>query len=377
MSNEIKLNINTILDTSKNWKDVLFEGLDLNTDSHIYVNAFHSRRIMDFLKETECSKIKTSQLDLATLLVLLKWRNCKIEIPNYEKVSDSDRIHTEEVDSGKNIGGKIISLKSNQDTFNFSVTIMDEKYIDVSRSNMFCPRTYSITDYNGDFHNNWNEFNFNITENERQLLSKCFDYDGNISCTKFVQTSLAQSFFTSYYRNMKVLIDRLVAERSYLNGIRKKHISNLLKDSNKDGVEKLTESIKHDESIKEQFESVSVLCFQSKISNSPEFTFDYIDESKMSSREIVDMCDKLLKDIVDITGEFKYVCRLIELAFTKLNPYKENLKPTELSNYNRLDCKWNEQMVKVAKGRILWYELMFADYSILCRYYYKTIKIKK
>ena len=77
------------------------------------------------------------------------------------------------------------------------------------------------------------------------------------------------------------------------------------------------------------------------------------------------------------TGEYKFYCRLIELAFTKMNPYKDGLTTSDFHTYNdRFDCKWNEQTVKYPRSKIEWFELMHKDCSLVCRYYLKSIQQK-
>jgi hypothetical protein len=78
-----------------------------------------------------------------------------------------------------------------------------------------------------------------------------------------------------------------------------------------------------------------------------------------------------------MTGEYKFFCRMVDLAFTMMNPYRSDLMPQDLQTYNnRYDCKWNEQKVKLPRSKIEWFELMFKKHSLLCRYYDKSIQQK-
>jgi len=360
-----------ILDVKRSWKEVL--GIQ-NADE---INPWHTRRVNRFLDQSNPDG-KMKELDLATLLVILKSRGCVIDIPEYENTTVK-KINFNQVKVGDHTRGKIIALKSNQDTFNFSVTILDEKYIEFTEKSNGCydyaPRTYTITDYAGNFHNNWDKFVFTLTDKERAYFGNSVSADQmNIRCDKFATPQMAQTMYTEYYRNMKLLIERLVAERKYLNDTKKEYVKKLPKTEN------VCESAAPDkitvEEDKDRFESKVVKCFETKISIPTDFTFGYLD-LKRTPQEIVDECNFLMKGIIDATGEYKFLCRTIEYAFTKMNPFKEGLMPSELQTYNRLDCKWNEQKVKLPRSRIEWFELCFKDYSLLCRYYDKTIKIKK
>lgn len=363
---QTKLTMENIIDGKKPWFDVL--DCDLKDPQ-----PCHLRRVNKFISQANPENIKSKSIDLATLLIILRHRNCFIEIPEYENTKQQ-KIKTNQYDIGGDRRGRIICLKSNQHTFNFSITIENEKYIELRKNGKienFCPRTYTLTNSSGDLMDNWKNFKFEITDKEREFLSNIIEIDGSINCDRFCNLQLASSYYTEYYRLMKCLILRLVAERKYLNELRKKHLSFLPfehKDTDESNV--VMEN-------KDKYESVKELCFESKISNfDPTFEFNYIDESKLSHKDIVNLCDEYLRELLNITDEYKFMCRLIELAYTKINPYKENMNPAEFPIYNRNNCKWNEQTVKLPKGRIVWFELMFKEYSILSRYYMKSIQRK-
>ena len=358
-----------IEDCKKSWKDLLF------SDTKEKFNIFKSKRVSEYINNVYPEKSLASNMDLSTLLIILKDRNCPIELPEYNNTTvKKERSNVEKV--GNISKGKIIALKSNQSTFNFSITILDEKYREEKLNNTFefAPRSYTLTSYDGSFNDNWKNFTFNITDSERDYFKNNIGIDGEIKCTRFVNNQLAQCMYTKYYHDMKIMIERLVAERKYLNDTKRKYLPLCKRNSDSEfELDTTTTVVKED---KEQFESIKVRCFEVKLSVVPEFNFDYIDKN-MNPEEIVDICNKNLEGIVDITSEYKFLCRMIELAFTQMNSYKENLSPSDLHTYgDRYCCKWNEQKVKLPRSRIEWFELMFKDYSLLCRYFDKTIKQK-
>jgi hypothetical protein len=198
---------------------------------------------------------------------------------------------------------------------------------------------------------------------------------GDLHFERFVNPQLAQGYYAEYYRNYKVLIDRLSEEGKYLRSIKKKYLP-LCKVIKTDEFVSVDDKTKVIEESAKQFESVKILAFESKISNSPTFKFSYIDE-KDTPENIVNKCDMLLDGIIGLASEYRFICRLIELSFVNVNPkYREDMTSDEFIKYNRCDCQWNKQKVKLPKGKIYWFELMFKEYSILCRYFEKSIQKK-
>jgi len=365
------LQLNDILDCKKSWKSILYKD-----NSKENINIFKQKRIREFVDNCYGYKKLSTDMDLATLLILLKHRNCFIRIPEYDGTTVKKTVSTVEK-VGNETRGKIIALKSNQYTFNFSITILDEKYIEekLDKDIEFAPRTYTLTDYNGNLGSNWSTFTFDITDEEKEYFKKNLYLENIMVPSHFVNKQLAQCMYTDYYFNSKILVERLVAERKYLNDLKKKYLSKCKVQSTSEYI--LEKTIEIDKKDKEKFESVKVCCFEVRPQMDKfDYQFDYIDE-KQKPEKIVEQCNELLTGIIDMTSEYKFLCRMIELAFTLMNPYKPDLKPQDFHTYNnRYDCKWNEQKVKLPRSRIEWFELMFKDHSLLCRYYDKTIQQK-
>ena len=140
-----------ILDTSKSWKSILYNDNDSKS-----INIFKQKRIKEYISNCYTEKTLAKDMDLATLLILLKHRNCFIRLPEYENIKAKKDVNT--VTKVGNVSmGKIISLKSNQYTFNFSITILDEKYTEEKLEKTFdyAPRTYTLTDHTGQLGKNW------------------------------------------------------------------------------------------------------------------------------------------------------------------------------------------------------------------------------
>ena len=366
----VLLEKNDILDTKKSWKDILY------SDGDSKLNIFKQKRIKEFVDNCYTDRKLSTDMDLATLLILLKHRNCFVRIPEYKNITVKKEVST--VTKKDDITrGKIIALKSNQNTFNFSITILDEKYLEekIDGKFDFAPRTYTLTDYTGQLGKNWKTFSFEITDEERKYFHDNIGLDNIIPPSHFINPQLAQCMYTDYYFNCKIFIERLLAERKYLTELKRKYLPkcNFQKTSE---FEIIKEATITDEE-KGKYESVKVMCFEVRPQmDNLNFEFNYINE-KDKPEKIVDTCNYLLDGIIDMTGEYKFLCRMIECAFTLMNPYKEDLKPSDLQTYNnRYDCKWNEQKVKLPRSRIEWFELMSKDHSLLCRYYLKSIQQK-
>ncbi len=361
-----------ILDTKRSWKDII--GC-VNSDPKS-INIFKQKRIKEFVENCYTDKKLSTDMDLATLLILLKHRNCSVTIPYYENLGVKKE-KSNVIKIGNKTKGKIIGLKSNQNTFNFSVTIADEKYIEqkLSKDFAFAPRTYTLTDYDGKLGDNWKTFNFDMTDEEKEYFSKNIGVDNFYVSTHFVNPQLAQCMYTDYYFNCKIFIERLSAERKYITNIKKEYLPKCKVQSNSE-FEYVIESTISDEE-KGKFESVKVLCFETRPQmDNLDFDFNYINV-KRKPEEIVAECNFLLEGYNDVISEYRFLCRMIECAFTLMNPYKEDLKPTDFQTYNnRYECKWNEQKVKLPRSKIEWFELMFKNHSLLCRYHYKSIQQK-
>ena len=365
-----QLKYQDILDGSKSYREIL--GIDKSKKEFL---PYHTKRFVDFVREGHPDKLTSKNIDLSTLLMILRYRNCEISIPYYKSTTVAKR-DKNVIITGTERKGKILALKSNKDTFKFSVMIADESYGEKKLDKTiteFCPRTYSITNDDGDFHTNWSMFEFDISNKEKDYFSDILD-GSKIVCKSFVNSQMAQAFYSEYYRILKTLDDRLDKERSYIREIKYEFINQCKVLSNDEFTNADTSKTVIKESA-EQFQSVKVLCFETKISNLPEeYNFSYIKTKGRKPEDIVAECDDLLEGLLGTKGEIRFLYRLIECAFTKVNPYKEDMESKDFQKYNRCDCKWNEQKVRLPRGRIDWFELMFKEYSILVRYYYKSIK---
>ncbi len=375
-----QINADKILDGSVSWLDIVDTGKTVADGVQTAdVDPFHIDRIQNFVNYDHPDGLKASSLDLSTLLILLKYRKCKITIPSYKCVTNS-KIKDTQVQVGFERTGQIVDLVSNQNTFHFSVRILNESWVEEKKNRAFefCPRSYTITDTDGNLSHNWDKFDFAITDKERDYFKNCMDENGKLNCPRFVNHQLAHAFYTPYYRDIKLLVERLVAERKYLTDLRKKYIPLIPKtESFVFEEDKKTQDDVQTEKTIDNYVSRKVLCFESKVVPKKEhnLVFNYINE-KLSPKEIVVLCDSYLKGLIGVTGEYKFLCRLIELAFTKMNPYREDLTPKDLQTYNRTDCKWIPHTVKFPRSRTEWYNLEFQDYDIFCRYYMKSIKEK-
>jgi hypothetical protein len=156
-----------------------------------------------------------TDLDLAALLYALVDRGAVVILPKYK--SRTPATHTEGVHvvDPENRYGKIMGLVSNQSTFNFSVRILDAKVI--TTDSVGKPRTYNITDENGDWYEGWEKLNFLPTaaENDFMTTNELFAEQAHIAFKNFVAPGRWTSFFGQYYLMAKTMEARLVEENAY------------------------------------------------------------------------------------------------------------------------------------------------------------------
>lgn len=313
--------------------------------------------------------------DLASLMILLYYRQASINIPEYHTIREKTKKDNQIVLNSKNRNGKIVALVSNSSTFNFSIRIIDNNIKEIDRDGKETighPRTFTLTDEFGNLSDNWKNFEFlpNIEENNffKDILYYTKD---KLLFNVFVNKEKAQCFYSEWYYNMKVATQRLTQEKKYLNSIIQKYKQVEVKEN----TQIINNSdYKKKEIVKEKVESTKVLCFEC-IVDEPVISFSYINES-LDHKLIYDQAIETLNGINSKLEFYRFITRLVECAWTKLNPYDSDMKPSEFKIYGRSDIKWEPQVVKFPGKRIEWFKCNIGSKSIYCRYFFKQIKQK-
>jgi hypothetical protein len=163
----------------------------------------------------EYGVFKGTDLDLACFLYALAGRGAVIEIPYY-KSGTRKTIREDQKRISEKANGQIISVIGNKDFFKFSVRILDQNVIGEDKVGFF--RTYTLTDHEGNWSDQWRQINFVPTINENKFITENNLWSGHkIVFTNFAHPNRWTSFFGSYYVISKLVIERLAEESAYLN----------------------------------------------------------------------------------------------------------------------------------------------------------------
>jgi hypothetical protein len=163
----------------------------------------------------EYGVFKGTDLDLACFLYALTGRGAVIKIPYYKsgtkkvKRADQMRISSE-------AQGAITGLVGNENFFKFSVQIIDQNVVGEDKVGDF--RTYTLTDHEGNWSDQWRLIEFVPTLNENKFITENKLWTGNkIIFSNFAHPNRWTSFFGHYYVISKLAVDRLAENISYLN----------------------------------------------------------------------------------------------------------------------------------------------------------------
>lgn len=361
-------------------KNILNGNIDWQhaLDDDLFKNSICSPEYILSRKSTtkEIFKCKLP-FDMASLLLLLYYRKSNILIPEYHTIKNSKINDNQVIIDTKNRKGKILSLVSNASTFNFSVRILDTNVKEIKNDGkeiVGFPRTFTLTDSNGELSENWKNFQFVPEDQESEFFKDILAYTKNtVPFDMFVNKEKAQCFYTDWYYNMKVAIHRLTQEKKYLQNMLKKY-----KEVNENTDSKIINNVSHKkkETNEPKQKSESVLCFEC-IVDEPIISFSYINES-MSPELIRNQIYETMNGINSKLEFYRFVTRMIECAWTKINPYDSDMKPLEFKIYGRYDVKWENDLFKFPGKRIEWFKCNLSNgKSLYCRYFFKQIKQKE
>ncbi len=159
------------------------------------------------------SGTQVTSLDMACLLsTLCEWGSV-INLPVYKSLGPKTRKEGQIITSAENRHGKILSLVSNADTFNFSVRIMDMNVMTAHDVGDF---RHFLMFVDGDWYDGWKTITFQPTEKEKELLAKIPSNGNTIVFDSFVSPLRWPSFYGRHYVLAKALIERLKDQNKHL-----------------------------------------------------------------------------------------------------------------------------------------------------------------
>jgi len=312
-----------------------------------WVYDLHNRRPSPAEYDDNGNLIKATNLDLATFLYALHDRGAVINLPTYKAKGKKTVKEGQMVVSDKNRHGKIIGIVSNQDTFSFSVKIIDQNVITTDSTG--APRNFNLTDPDGSWYAGWRTINFLPDQNETKFLTENKLWSGlSVTFDNFVNPNRWISFFGQYYFLTKCMIDRLVDERKHLKS-EKKRLEELgikLPKGNGGEFEQLdawnTKTIASDKG-----HGVKVKCLEVKV-DTPEAINSYgsypdTPDGLLTVRRKIKAANKALE-------KFRFTTRSIECAVNR-GDYFESF-PAWIKN-----VKWEEDFKESPRSRTKWRRL--------------------
>lgn len=312
--------------------------------------------------------------DMASMLILLYGRGADIIIPQYDRTKELSENSVGTVMEAVNRNGKLIGLVSNASTFNFSIRILDNN---VEQNGVRgVPRTFTLTDYYGNLSENWSDLKFTPNSKEFESLKEIFYYTRDVlSFKNFVNSEKAQCFYSEWYYNMKLAIHRLAQEKKYLANLISKYSPVIEPEKTDEGSELMSERKPRAPLPKEESASVEITAFEC-IVDEPVISFSYVNESQ-SPELIVEQAKCELEGLSSKLEMYRFITRMVECAWTKLNPIDSFSNPTEIKKYNRADIRWCPELFKFPGKRIAWLKCDLPNgKSLYCRYYAKKVKEK-
>jgi hypothetical protein len=157
----------------------------------------------------------TTDLDLACFLWTLAERHAVINIPTYKAHTKEKKKVGEELKSAYNRNGQVLGIGANKEFLSFNISIRDLNV--VGQDYHGAPRTFSLTNYEGNWYDGWQTIEFQPTLKENSWINESKLWTGNrIYFKHFIHPNRWTSLFGQYYVKTKMLISRLEDEASYL-----------------------------------------------------------------------------------------------------------------------------------------------------------------
>ena len=310
---------------------------------------------------------KHTNLDLSTFLFALADRGAVINLPKYKAKRARTITEGQMVVSSDNRHGKVLGLTSNENTFSFGMSILDQNVI--STDQVGFPRTYLMTDFDGSLYSGWGKIEFLPSKAENNFLTENKLWDGHtISFKHYVTPEKWLSLYGQYYFLTKALINRMTEERTHL----KAEIKRLIKEGIRFPPKIQEKKESYPQSTKEKGDKKIVKCFEVQIDlpqNDTEYApLDTTQDALVNADKKVTTINRLLKS-------FRYVTRCIELAAFNMGI---DHFPAWMKN-----VKWEDGFKEKGK-RTLWKRLKIMQpgvgqraIALRCREYEKTEEVAK
>ena len=307
---------------------------------------------------------KPSNLDMATFLYSLVDRGAVITIPEYNSKWGSTVRPGEVILSDKNRSGKILGLTAHSKAFSFGVNINDQNVIQGEK--VGSPRTFLLTDYDGNWYKGLSNINFipSVAENKFLTENKLWDKDTMVF-RNFINPEKWVSFYGKYYFITKVALDRLKKQ--------KKFVSEEIKSFHKNGIFlgsgwSANETIYKTSTHKEHRLPVKVACFVVE-ADIPAPTSEFTPYTR--NKEGLKRCYEDKDTISKYINRFKFSTRMVELAVSRMGMHHF---PAWLE-----DVKWEDYKKKGKK--IIWKKLKLSqirpfEESLGLRYRWFTKSVK-
>ena len=165
---------------------------------------------------TDYGVFKGTDLDLACFLYALVGRNAVINIPRYKAATVRTERADQKLTSSSNRNGRLMGVLANQDFWKFNIRIIDQNVI--KEDDVGDWRTFSLTDYDGDWYHGWDKIEFVPTMNENKFITESKLWSGHtVVFSNFIHPNRWTSFFGSHYVISKLVVDRLRDEIKHLN----------------------------------------------------------------------------------------------------------------------------------------------------------------
>jgi len=196
----------------EDYKKILDRSSD---DIFDVIDSVHSYWSFDVYKRKpnvifEANGIKSTDLDLFTFLKSLENRGAVIKIPNYHSLKSGGSKKASGAIASNVRLGKILNLRSNSETFNFSVKIMD--MASYTSSSVGMPKLFTLTNYDGTIFKGWKDgIEFIPEDDETRFICENLlsSENGEIFFKKFISDSRWVSFYSKHYIITKYLIQML------------------------------------------------------------------------------------------------------------------------------------------------------------------------
>ncbi len=160
-------------------------------------------------------KPKTAtSLDILSLLVELQRRGARVQIDEYQNRTPWKILSGQQHVGSTKRYGPIVGLVSNQEHLSFSIRIKDESlHVASGQPEENSHRSYMMVDYDGSWHQGWDGFDWDKTDEEVAYLNRHGLLVGDtVAFRDYVHTNRRQSIFGAPYMLLKLILMRIEDE---------------------------------------------------------------------------------------------------------------------------------------------------------------------